>query len=309
MALYRAEPAWQRENNSISKNIVTGDPLAAIYNEGIWRLSKVSPLYNLQYSTVKLKQYASKIRQTLVSAMPANSSTKYVVQIEEQVNLKYSEDDPSALIINVLSSTQDKNNKSKVSYAAILLSWGINISVDTGTHLPYMLERGEQRISNAVRTTLQTIFDCQIKQFSFTQQQLLYLGFNFVESDSSRSTDPFTLTYKTPQVDHKDKLNLSFEVGDIQIICNGIKEEVSKKSDLVTLVYQILQNQIFDSSLVDITTFDLCEVSTPRAEVKNSGAVKMKTPDIVNCVFTVLNDISHDLYSDRDSGNASASDT
>ncbi|KAH9632614.1 hypothetical protein HF086_001857 [Spodoptera exigua] len=289
MALYRAEPAWQRENNSISKNIVTGDPLAVIYNEGIWRLSKVSPLYNLQYSTVKLKQYASKIRQTLVSAMPANSSTKYVVQIEEQVNLKYSEDDPSALIINVLSSTQDKNNKSKVSYAAILLSWGINISVDTGTHLPYMLERGEQRISNA--------------------QQLLYLGFNFVESDSSRSTDPFTLTYKTPQVDHKDKLNLSFEVGDIQIICNGIKEEVSKKSDLVTLVYQILQNQIFDSSLIDITTFDLCEVSTPRAEVKNSGAVKMKTPDIVNCVFTVLNDISHDLYSDRDSGNASASDT
>lgn len=51
---------------------------------------------------MKLKQYASKIRQALVSAMPANSSTKYVVQIEEQVNLKYSEDDPSALIVSIL---------------------------------------------------------------------------------------------------------------------------------------------------------------------------------------------------------------
>lgn len=28
MAMYRSEPAWQRENNSISKNIITGDPLA-----------------------------------------------------------------------------------------------------------------------------------------------------------------------------------------------------------------------------------------------------------------------------------------
>lgn len=93
------------------------------------------------------------------------------------------------------------------------------------------------------------------------------------------------------------------------IFFSRIKDEVTKKSDLVTLVYQILQNQIFDSSLIDITTFDLCEVSMPRAEVKNSGAVKMKTPEIVNCVFTVLNDISHDMYSERDSGNASASDS
>lgn len=74
----------------------------------------------------------------------------------------------------MLSSSQDKNNKSKVSYAAILLSWGINVSVDSATHLPYMLERGEQRISTAVKTTLQTIFDCQIKQFSFTQVFFLH---------------------------------------------------------------------------------------------------------------------------------------
>lgn len=69
--------------------------------------------------------------------------------------------------INVLLSAQD--GKSKISYAAILLSWGISITVDQATHLPYMLERGEQRIGTVVKTTLQTIFDCQIKQFCFTQ--------------------------------------------------------------------------------------------------------------------------------------------
>lgn len=61
----------------------------------------MSPLYDLQYGTVKLKQYASKIRQAVVSAVTANSSTKYVVQIEEHANLKYSEDDASALIVSI----------------------------------------------------------------------------------------------------------------------------------------------------------------------------------------------------------------
>ncbi|KAJ8717205.1 hypothetical protein PYW08_005604 [Mythimna loreyi] len=307
MSLYRPEPAWQRDNNSITRN---GDPLAAIYNEGTWRLNKVSPLYNLQYNTIKLKQYASKIRQALVGAITANSSTKYVVQIEEQANLKYCEDDASALLINVLSSTSDKNAKSKISYAAILLSWGISVTVDQATHLPYMLERGEQRVSNAVKATLQTIFDCQIKQFCFTQQQLLYFGFNFVEYDSSRSTDPFTLTYRTSQVDHKDKskdkLNISFEVGDIQLIWHGSKNYETKMSDIVTSAYQNLQNQIFEMILLDITVFDLCEVSLPRAEVKSSGVVKMKTPEIVNCVLTVLNETNHIIsHSDQNSSNAS----
>ncbi|XP_075981534.1 uncharacterized protein LOC142980110 [Anticarsia gemmatalis] len=306
MHLYRSEAAWQRDNNTSSKNVVSGDPLAVIYNEGLWRLNKVSPLYNLQYNTVKLKQYASKVRQALVSAVSANSSTKYVVQIEEQVNLKYSEDDASGLIINVLSSTQDNNNKSKISYSAILLSWGVSISLDNATHLPYMLERGEQRIGTAVKATLQTLFDCNIKQFCFTQQQLLQFAFNFVENDSSRSTDPFTLMYKTPQVDHKDKINLSFEVGDIQIMWNGIKEEVERRSDLVTLAYQMLQNQIFYMIMLDITVFDLCEITLPRAEVKSNGVFKMKTPEMVNCVFTVLNEITH-IASDKDL--SSASDT
>lgn len=301
MSLYRPEPAWQYEDISTTRN---GDPLAAIYNEGMWRLSKVSPLYNLQYGTVKLKQYASKIRQALVSAVAANSSTKYVVQIEEQANLKYCEDDASALLINVLSSSPENNAKSKISYAAILLSWGISTTVDQATHLPYMLERGEQRLGTAVKTTLQTIFDCQIKQFCFTQQQLLYFGFNFVGNDSSRNTDPFTLRYRTPQVDHKDKLNLSFQVGDIQIIWNGIQNNEAKKSDVVTLAYQLLQNQIFEMMLLDITVFDLYEVTLPRAEVKSSGVVKMKTPETVNCVLTVLNEINH-FYSDQDSSNAS----
>ncbi|CAD0203213.1 unnamed protein product [Chrysodeixis includens] len=306
MSRFRTESAWQRNNNSSSKNIVTGDPLATIYNEGLWRLSKVSPLYDLQYGTVKLKQYASKIRQAVVSAVTANSSTKYVVQIEEQANLKYSEDDASALIINVLATSQENSSKSKVSYSAILLSWGVSISLDNATHLPYMLERGEQRLGTAVKATLQTMFDCQIKQFCFTQQQLLHFGFNFVENDSSRNTDPFTLMYRTPQVDHKDKLNLSFEVGDIQIIWNRINDEDGKKSDLVTLAYQILQNQIFYMIKLDITVFDLCEVTLPRAEVKSNGVVKMKTPEIVNSVFTVLNEIC-DIYTNKDT--SSASDT
>lgn len=52
--------------------------------------------------------------------------------------------------------------------------------------------------------------------------------------------------------------------------------------------------------MLDITVFDLCEVKLPKAEVKNNGIVKMKTPEVVNCVFTVLNDIN-DILADTDS--------
>ncbi|XP_047535926.1 uncharacterized protein LOC125070212 [Vanessa atalanta] len=278
---------------------VINDPLAVIYNEGQWRINRVSPMHNLQYGEVKLKQYASKIRQAFVSTIATNSTLKYVVLIENLPLLKYSEEDSNGLMITVTSSSQDNNSaKNKTVYAAILLSWGVSISIDDATHLPYMLERGEQKVGLAVKNTLQTIFDCNIKQYNFTQHQLLQFGFNFVENDTSRNTDPFILSYKTPQVNFKDKLTLSFEVGDVHTIWNGIKDEVNRESESVTLAYQILQNQIYHMMTLDITVFDLCEVLLSKAEVKSNGVVKMKTPEIVNSVFTVLNDINSTLYID-----------
>ncbi|XP_050352860.1 uncharacterized protein LOC126775125 [Nymphalis io] len=276
---------------------VINDPLAVIYNEGQWRINRVSPMHNLQYSEVKLKQYASKIRQAFVSAIATNSTLKYSVIIENLSLLKYSEEDSNGLMITVTSSSQDNSSaKNKIIYVAILLSWGVSISIDNATHLPYMLERGEQKVGLAVKNTLQTIFDCNIKQYNFTQHQLLQFGFNFVENDTSRSTDPFILSYKTPQVNFKDKLTLSFEVGDVHTIWNSIKDEVNRESESVTLAYQILQNQIYHMMTLDITVFDLCEVLLSKAEVKSNGVVKMKTPEIVNSVFTVLNNITSNLY-------------
>ncbi|KAL0820437.1 hypothetical protein ABMA28_006311 [Loxostege sticticalis] len=292
MSGYRQEPSWQRDN------IVQSDPLAIIYNEGQWRLNKVSPMYNLQYSALKLKQYASKIRQALVSSVSANT-LKYTVTVEEQPHLKYCEEDANGIVVTV-SSSQENNAKTKLAYSAVFVSWGVSSTLDGTTHLPYMLEKGEQRVGTAVRAALQTMFDCNIQQFVFTQHQLLEFGFTFIETDTSRTSDQFTFTFKTPQVDHKDKLNLSFDIGDVHIIWNGIKEEAAKKSELVNLAYQILQNQIFYMIMLDITVFDLCEIALPKAEVKSSGIVKMKTPEVVNSVFTVLNDISQ-IISDKDS--------
>lgn len=70
-----------------------------IYNEGQWRLSRVSPLYNLQYDAVKLKQYSSKIRQEIICGAIASSTTKYTVKFEEQPDLKYSENDSNGLMV------------------------------------------------------------------------------------------------------------------------------------------------------------------------------------------------------------------
>lgn len=280
-------------------NHVINDPLAVIYNEGQWRINRVSPMHDLQYSGIKLKQYASKIRQALVSTINTSSNLKYCVLIENLPLLKYSEEDSNGLMITVTSSSQENSNvKSKIVYAAIFLSWGVSITVDNGTHLPYMLERGEQKVGMAVKNSLQTIFDCNIKQYNFTQHQLLEFGFYFVENDTSRSTDPFVLSYKTPQVNFKDKITLTFEVGDVHTIWNRVKDEVNRESESVKLTYQILQNQIYHMITLDITVFDLCEVLLPKAEVKSNGVVEMKTPEIVNSVFTVLNDISSSLHGD-----------
>lgn len=74
--------------------------ISVIYNEGQWRLNKVSPMYNLQYSALKLKQYASKIRQALVSSVSANT-LKYTVTVEEQPHLKYCEEDANGIVVRV----------------------------------------------------------------------------------------------------------------------------------------------------------------------------------------------------------------
>lgn len=50
---------------------------------------------------------------------------------------------------------------------------------------------------------------------------MLQIGFNFLDSDTPRSNDPFTFTYKSPRVDHKETLSLTFNVGDVSVIWNG----------------------------------------------------------------------------------------
>lgn len=70
-----------------------------IYNEGQWRINRVSPMHDLQYSEIKLKQYASKIRQALVSTINSSSNLKYCVLIENLPLLKYSEEDSNGLMV------------------------------------------------------------------------------------------------------------------------------------------------------------------------------------------------------------------
>ncbi|XP_041984475.1 uncharacterized protein LOC121737020 [Aricia agestis] len=274
----------------MTRNQVINDPLAAIYNESYWRICRVSPMYNLQYSELQLKQYASTIRQILAINCISASTTKYNVVIENAEHLRYAENDPNSLMITV--STSQGSDKEKVVYTAILISWGQNVFVNNAVHLPYMLEHGEVKVGNEVKKRLQNMFDCNIKQYSFTEFQLLQFAFNFVESATSRSTDPFVFNYKTPQANFNDKITVTFEVGDVHAIWNSIQEENSTYAELIHLAYQILQNQLYVTTTLNISMFDLCDVILSKSEVKNTGVVKMKTPEIVNSVFTVLNEIS-----------------
>lgn len=74
-----------------------------IYNEGLWKINKVSPLYNLQYNGIKLKQYGSKILQALVSSLQMSNTAKYTVVLEELPLLKYSEEDSSGILVSTFS--------------------------------------------------------------------------------------------------------------------------------------------------------------------------------------------------------------
>lgn len=75
---------------------------SVIYNEGQWRLSKMSPMHNLQYDIIKLKQYALKIRQAFVSNITTNSKLKFEVLFEELPLLKYAEEDSNGLMVRHL---------------------------------------------------------------------------------------------------------------------------------------------------------------------------------------------------------------
>ncbi|XP_034835614.1 uncharacterized protein [Maniola hyperantus] len=266
------------------------DPLAVIYNEGYWRVNVVSPMFDLQYNIIKLKQYSTKIRQALVSRVV--DSSDLMVSIENLPLLKYSNEDPSALKITV------KNKVTEV-YVAIFLSWGNGITIDNATtHLPYMLERGGRRIVNmAVKNTVQALFDCIILPINFTQGHLLDFMFNFIENDNSRSTNQFVLTYRTPQVNFKDNITISFEIGDIREIWNRVKESNHDQSRRPFVAYQMILNQICYMYTLEVTLLQLYEVALPTAVVKNSSnMVKMKTPEIVNSVFTILNEITRERF-------------
>ncbi|KAG7301421.1 hypothetical protein JYU34_014368 [Plutella xylostella] len=287
-AYYKGSP--QRREPRVSNRVIN-DPVAVIYNQASWRISKVTALYNLQYEAVKLKQYRASIKQALVNIVTTNSSLKYSVNVVGEPQLKYSEDDSDALMITVSSSSSSENSKSAVVYEAILLSWGMCNTVPEAIHLPYLLERGEQKVGTAVKTAFASIFDCRIIPFSFNQRQILQFAFNFIENETSNLDKPMKFIYSTPNVDTKDKLTLSFEIQDVYLILNSMKEEAKKRSELVFLTYQGLQNQIFDTFEFDIAVLNLHEVALPKASVKDNGTFKMKTPEMVNSVFTVLNEI------------------
>lgn len=75
-----------------------------IYNEGQWKISRISPLYKLQYTELKLKQYETKVRQAIVSSVTTNTPTKYTVKFESQPNLVYNEEDAPGLLVKLLST-------------------------------------------------------------------------------------------------------------------------------------------------------------------------------------------------------------
>lgn len=56
-------------------------------------------MYNLQYTPIKLKQYALKIKQSLATGMPINC--KFDVKIEQDAELRHSTDDSKALEVSI----------------------------------------------------------------------------------------------------------------------------------------------------------------------------------------------------------------
>lgn len=74
--------------------------LLVLYGTGQWKLNSVSPLYNLQYDTIKFKQYALKIRQALVGSASSDIPIKFAVKIESSPQLRHSSEDPQALVVS-----------------------------------------------------------------------------------------------------------------------------------------------------------------------------------------------------------------
>ncbi|XP_023954347.1 uncharacterized protein LOC112057965 [Bicyclus anynana] len=270
------------------------DPLAVIYNEGYWRVCNVSPMYRCHFSEINIKRYSSKIRQDLASDAGISSGSLLQVSIENLPLLKYSHEDPNGLQITVTTCHKNRfQTTNKEVYVAILLGWGHGLPLSNQfiTFLPYMLERGEKRVGETVKNSLQLMFDCNITPFCFTQVDLLRFLFEILENDTSKSTDSLSLGYKlSPQVNFSDKGTLTFDIGDIRTIWNRVKEYYDKHEQLF-YAYNHIKTQINHAFQLDVTVLPLREIALPKAEVKSTGVVKMKTPEIINAVFTVLNKI------------------
>lgn len=70
-----------------------------IYNEGKWKINRVSPLYNFLNDAIKLKQYATKVRRAIVSRITTKAHTKYTVEFNNQPNLLYNVGDAPGLMV------------------------------------------------------------------------------------------------------------------------------------------------------------------------------------------------------------------
>lgn len=263
---------------------------AIIYEAGQWRINSVSPMYNLQYNPIKLKQYAAKIKQVLATESTINSN--FDVVFEQDNELRNSKLDPSAIIITI--STETQHGSTKCSYAGILMSWGCVKKLPAATHLPFYLDRGDSRVSYYVKKTLSMMFDCNIKQYIFSQHNLLRFGFQFVQllADSGKQIG-FTYTRMGTV---NNKITIGFDINDIYNILNCF-QDIADKQQQIFEAYQMLQNQVYLVYQMDIVALDLVEINLAnKVKIKANGLISMKTPEAVTSVLNILNETSDIKY-------------
>lgn len=260
-----------------------------------WKVFRVSPLHNFQYTTTRMKQYGQRLREGLANLLTDSSvDVQYEASFSVADGLTLTENDSEAvkIMVNIAKRKNDEYLKSKY-YLGFLVCRGAPRALGEGStvHLPVLLCCGTVRTTRAVHFLLQKLFDCSISAFQLSQEDLAWIcTLQADEKGTSRETTQVEMVFTFPQLSVKNTIQFKIPLKSLKYLWESIHDQNTECASYkeVKMFYQALQQQMIRVFQFNVASGQLVRIKTPLLTITNETKLRAQTGGILNDVLKFL---------------------
>lgn len=271
-----------------------------------WRVYRVSPLYDFQYTTASFKTYAKSLSAFLeaetqvgnmaVELLTDSASGKFRVEFNLMKELTISESDSPAVKITIFSKQTGRQptNDSPI-LTALFCSLGNDSSKDARpltrrkfTFLPVCLVRGPAVLSRCFVSGLEAMFDCKISPMNFSSMDFAWFVSLWAGVALKEYSRPVELCYSLPaSIKGLSRILYNIRAKDAKAIWNCVHENNSplfteKESDMFM---KALETHFYHHFKVDLSRVALSRIGTSIVLVGSKGRLKLLHPKYVKHIL------------------------